>query len=82
MLTDIARYDVTQFGSTINAVQKEIGMKKKVGLTAAIRCGGVLTRRSIEQGGRHRTSPKEGRIGEAKEGTRGRRRREGSAARS
>lgn len=28
-----ARYEATQVGSKINAVQKEIGMKKRVGLT-------------------------------------------------
>lgn len=39
ILIALARYEVTKIGTTINGVQKEIGMKKKVGLTAAARCG-------------------------------------------
>ncbi|CAG8024445.1 unnamed protein product [Penicillium salamii] len=73
-----ARYEVTQLSSVMNGVQKEIGMKKKVGLTAAVRCGGVLIRRSTEQGRCHRTSPKKSRPREAEEGTRGCRRRKGN----
>lgn len=36
LLTVVARYDVSQMNTQINAVQKAIGMKKKVGISRPV----------------------------------------------